>query len=136
MTTTPRMISLLASAAARAIDVGPYAQAATTNAIAKMIASGLLVVGANGRASITDAGRAVLASVPAVDAPAPAPVVVVARRRAAEANKVATVTAAKGKLFTSTITLAGGSTRTVTRAKPYAFAVLRTDGTVARWTNA
>lgn len=129
------MTSLLSSAAnVRAIDVDCFAKKTTANAAQKLIAAGLLVAVAGGKAAITEAGRAALAA-----APVAAPLVVVARtvaRRATEANKVATVTAPKGKLFTSTVTLANGSTRTVTRAKPYAFAVLNTDGTVARWTNA
>jgi hypothetical protein len=132
MNITSRMNNLLNSATVRAIDVDCFAQKATASAAQALIAAGLLVVGSNGRASITDAGRAAL-TVPAVVV-AVAPVRIA--RRATEANKVATVTAPKGKLFTSTVTLAGGSTRTVTRAKPYAFAVLNTDGTVARWTNA
>lgn len=127
------MTSLLASAAnLRAIRIDCYAKKATSNAVQKLIADGLLVAVDGGKASITEAGRAALAA-----APVAAPVVVVARTdlRATEANKVATVTAPKGKLFTSTVTLANGSTRTVIRAKRYAFAVLNTDGTVARWTN-
>ena len=129
------MTSLLASAAnVRAIDVDCFAKKTTANAAQKLIADGLLVAVAGGKASITEAGRAALASAPVVAPVVAAPVVIA--RRATEANKVATVTAPKSKLFTSTVTLANGSTRTVTRAKPYAFAVLNVDGTVARWTNA